>query len=101
MSRSRSLLVWLLLPLLASLSFLALGEPLDGAAQALHLLGYIGADYPASVAAGQVVDPAEYQEQLEFLDVLQGLILALPAQAERAELEQGAAALRQAAELAL
>ena len=43
MSRSRSLLAWLLLPLLASLSFLALGEPLDGAAQALHLLGYIGA----------------------------------------------------------
>jgi high-affinity iron transporter len=96
MSRPRSLLAWLLLPLLANLSFLALGEPLDGAAQALHLLGYIGADYPASVAAGQVVDPAEYQEQQEFLDVLQGLIVALPAKVERVELEQGAAALRQA-----
>lgn len=96
MTRFRSLFSWLMLPLLAGVSLLALGEPLDGAAQALHLLGYIGADYPATVAAGQVVDPGEYQEQLEFLDVLQGLVLALPARAERAELERGVAALRQA-----
>ena len=89
-------LSWLILPLLASLSFLAIGEPLDGAAQALHLIGYIGADYPATVVDGQVVDVSEYQEQLEFLDVLQGLIIALPAQAGRAELEQGVSNLHQA-----
>ncbi|UFQ97975.1 FTR1 family protein [Pseudomonas wenzhouensis] len=89
-------LSWLILPLLASLSFLAIGEPLDGAAQALHLIGYIGADYPATVVDGQVVDVSEYQEQLEFLDVLQGLIVALPAQAGRAELEQGVSNLHQA-----
>ena len=89
-------LSWLILPLLASLSFLAIGEPLDGAAQALHLIGYIGADYPATVVDGHVVDVSEYQEQLEFLDVLQGLIVALPAQAGRAELEQGVSNLHQA-----
>ncbi|MDV5863233.1 cytochrome c/FTR1 family iron permease [Pseudomonas mendocina] len=89
-------LSWSILPLLASLSFLAIGEPLDGAAQALHLIGYIGADYPATVVDGQVVDVSEYQEQLEFLDVLQGLIIALPAQAGRAELEQGVSNLHQA-----
>jgi high-affinity iron transporter len=96
MIRFRFSLSWLMLPLLASLSFFALAEPLDGAAQALHLIGYIGADYPATVADGQVVDAGEYQEQLEFLDVLQGLIVALPAQAGRAELEQGVGELHQA-----
>lgn len=96
MIRFRFPLSWLVLPLLACLSFLAVGEPLDGAAQALHLIGYIGADYPATVADGQVIDAGEYQEQLEFLDVLQGLIVALPAQAGRAGLEQGVADLRQA-----
>src|SRR5690606_37967011 len=95
MTRFRLSLSWLMLPLLACLSFLAVGEPLD-AAQALHLIGYIGADYPATVAAGQVIDTGEYQEQLEFLDVLQGLIVALPAQAGRADLEQDVADLRQA-----
>lgn len=96
MIRFRFSLSWLMLPLLASLSFFALAEPLDGAAQALHLIGYIGADYPATVVDGQVVDAGEYQEQLEFLDVLQGLIVALPAQAGRAELEQGVGELHQA-----
>ncbi|WP_061237349.1 cytochrome c/FTR1 family iron permease [Ectopseudomonas composti] len=96
MIRFRFSLSWLMLPLLASLSFFALAEPLDGAAQALHLIGYIGADYPATVADGQVVDAGEYQEQLEFLDVLQGLIVALPVQAGRAELEQGVGELHQA-----
>ena len=96
MIRFRFSLSWLMLPLLASLSFLTLAEPLDGAAQALHLIGYIGADYPATVAGGQIVDAGEYQEQLEFLDVLQGLVVALPAQAGRAELEQGVRDLHQA-----
>ena len=94
MSRYRSLFSWLMLPLLALGSLAALAEPLDGAAQALHMLGYIGADYPATVADGQVVDAGEYREQLEFIGVLQGLVVALPAKAERAELEQGIAALK-------
>ncbi|RJG12975.1 cystathionine gamma-synthase [Pseudomonas cavernicola] len=95
MFASPRLLLWLL-PLLALFSLNALADPVEGAAQALHLLDYIGADYPATVNAGQVIDEAEYREQLEFLGVLQGLIVALPARAERAELEQGVVGLRQA-----
>jgi high-affinity iron transporter len=70
---------WLLLPVLAVCSLTVMAEPIDGAAQALHLLGYLGADYPATVANGQIIDSGEYREQLEFLTVLQGLIVALPA----------------------
>ncbi|WP_277373210.1 cytochrome c/FTR1 family iron permease [Pseudomonas sp. AA-38] len=96
MSRYRSLLSCLLLSLLALSSLSVQAESSDGAAQALHLLGYIGADYPATVAEGQVLDAGEYREQLEFLGVLQGLVAELPAKAERGELEQGIAALQQA-----
>lgn len=98
MSRYRSLLSCLLLSVLALSSLCAQAESLDGAAQALHMLGYIGADYPATVADGQVVDAGEYREQLEFLGVLKGLVAALPAKGERSGLEQGIAALQQAVE---
>ncbi len=86
----------LLVPVLALCSLAVMAEPIDGAAQALHLLGYLSVDYPATVASGQVVDSAEYSEQLEFLAVLQGLIVALPARDEQPSLQQGVAALRQA-----
>ncbi|MBX8589516.1 cytochrome c/FTR1 family iron permease [Pseudomonas cichorii] len=89
-------MAWLLVPLLALCSFGLLADPVDGAAQALHLLDYIGADYPATVADGKVVDEAEYREQVEFLGALQGLIVALPQRAERDALEQGVAALKDA-----
>lgn len=98
MFSNRSPFVWLMLPLLACLSLFALAEPGEGTAQALHLLGYLGADYPATVNAGQVVDPGEYREQLEFAGVLQGLIVTLPANAGRGELEQGVQRLRGAIE---
>ena len=98
MFSNRSPFAWLMLPLLACFSLFALAEPSEGAAQALHLLGYLGADYPATVNAGQVVDPSEYREQLEFAGVLQGLIVALPANAGRDELEQGVQRLRGAIE---
>lgn len=98
MFSNRSPFAWLMLPLLACFSLFALAEPSEGAAQALHLLGYLGADYPATVSAGQVVDPSEYREQLEFAGVLQGLIVALPANAGRDELEQGVQRLRGAIE---
>ncbi|MNJ36397.1 Ferrous iron permease EfeU precursor [compost metagenome] len=93
--RSR-LLAWLLWPLLALSSTALLADPVENAAKALHLLDYIGADYPATVEAGKVVDDGEYREQLEFTDVLQGLISGLPARAERQTLEQGVVSLRQA-----
>ncbi|WP_136478678.1 FTR1 family protein [Pseudomonas sp. DG56-2] len=90
------LLAWLLWPLLALSSTALLADSVDDAAKALHLIGYIGADYPATVEAGKVVDDGEYREQLEFTDVLQGLISGLPARAEQRALEQGVINLRQA-----
>lgn len=92
------LLGWLLMPLMALCSFSLLADPAEGAAQALHLLSYIGADYPATVVDGKVIDSGEYREQIEFLGVLQGLIVALPARDGQKDLEQGVASLRQAIE---
>ncbi|RMU10489.1 Cytochrome c protein [Pseudomonas syringae pv. coriandricola] len=93
--RSR-FLVWLLVPLLTLCSSIALADPVEGAAQALHLLDYLGADYPTSVADGKVVEAADYQQQIEALTTLQGLVLALPQRAERADLEQAVAQLKNA-----
>ncbi|NWD69426.1 FTR1 family protein [Pseudomonas gingeri] len=89
-------LAWLMLPLFALCSFNLLAETVEGAPQALHLLDYIGADYPPTVQAGQVVDDAEYREQLEFIKVLQGLVAALPVKPEQAGLVQGIEALQAA-----
>ncbi|TVT93214.1 FTR1 family protein [Pseudomonas sp. RGB] len=82
-------LAWLLLPALMSCSFNLLAATAEGAPQALHLLDYIGADYPPSVDAGKVVDESEYREQVEFLGVLQGLVADLPEKPERADLIKG------------
>ncbi|WP_440811391.1 FTR1 family protein [Pseudomonas syringae] len=90
------LLAWLLTPLVTLCSLSALADPVEGAAQALHLLDYLSADYPAAVAEGKVVATAEYQQQLENLTTLQSLILTLPQRAERAELAQGVGELKSA-----
>lgn len=72
-----------------SCSFNLLAATAEGAPQALHLLDYIGADYPPTVEAGKVVDESEYREQVEFLGVLQGLVADLPDKPERAALVKG------------
>lgn len=68
-TRSR-LFAWLpavlLGPVLALCSTLALAESAAEAAKALHLLDYIGADYPPTVQDGKVIDAGEYREQQEF-----------------------------------
>ena len=92
---SRSL-AWLMLPVVALCSFSALADTSDSAGKALHLLDYIGADYPSTVEAGKVIDESEYREQLEFLGVLQGLVSELPAKPEQAELNDGIRRLRTA-----
>ncbi|QVI75499.1 cytochrome c/FTR1 family iron permease [Pseudomonas syringae] len=89
-------LAWLLLPLLALGSCIALADPVEGAAQALHLLDYLGADYPATVADGKVVDTGKYQQQVDNLAALQGLVIALPQRAEREALEQAVTQLKSA-----
>jgi len=94
-SRPR-LLAWLLWPVLALCSTLAMAEAPAEATKALHLLDYIGADYPPTVREGRVVDDAEYREQQEFSSVLAELVKNLPAHAERDALEQSVQALRTA-----
>ena len=96
-SRSR-FLAWLLLPVLALCSLVASANSPEGASQALHLIDYIGADYPPTVENGKVIDETEYREQLEFLAVLKGLIADLPQRPERDELVQGVNALHTAIE---
>ena len=91
------ILAWLL-PALCAVSFGAVADAPVDPSQALHLLSYLAADYPPTVSAGQVLDPTEYKEQLEFSAKLQALLLALPARPERAALEQEIGALRQAIE---
>ena len=96
-ARSR-FLAWLMLPMLALCSFVVSANSPEGASQALHLIDYIGADYPPTVDQGKVIDETEYREQLEFLAVLKGLITDLPERPERAELAQGVNALQTAIE---
>ncbi len=96
MTAPHRFLAWLVLPALMSCSFNLLAATAEGAPQALHLLDYIGADYPPTVDAGRVVDTSEYREQVEFLGVLQGLVADLPAKPERAELVTGVEELRAA-----
>ncbi|WP_248914524.1 FTR1 family protein [Pseudomonas moorei] len=89
-------LAWLFVPLLALCSSHLLADTVEGAPKALHLLDYIGADYPATVQAGKVTDESEYREQLEFTRVLQGLVAAMPDKPEKAGLEQGISVLHAA-----
>jgi high-affinity iron transporter len=79
-------------------SALAQAEAPADATKALHLLDYIGADYPPTVRDGKVVDSGEYREQQEFSGVLAELVKGLPDNPERAALEQGVQGLRQAIE---
>jgi len=88
----------LLFGLLSLFSPSLYATPSNDAAQALHLIDYIAADYPDTVADGAIIDEGEYREQLEFLAHLQGLIAELPSRPQQAELLQGLAELRQAIE---
>ena len=96
-ARSR-FFAWLMLPVLALCSLVVSANSPEGASQALHLIDYIGADYPPTVENGKVIDETEYREQLEFLTVLKGLIEGLPERPERAELARGVNALQAAIE---
>ena len=90
----RRLLRPALLFLVFALSSLQPADAADDAATLVHLLGYIGVDYPETVVDGRVRDAAEYAEQGEFVGRVRALLVKLPDVAERVEL------LRQADELA-
>ncbi|MDF2176718.1 FTR1 family protein [Aliiglaciecola sp. CAU 1673] len=50
----------------------------QGPERILHLLAYVGVDYPMTVADGRVVDEGEYAEQVEFARVAEEILLQLP-----------------------
>lgn len=45
---------------------------------AIHLLDYVGSDYPGAVRDGKVANPTEFEEQLEFSGQVVTLLSALP-----------------------
>ncbi len=63
---------------------------------ALHMLDYIGVDYPEFVQDGVVKDAAEYAEQLEFASEVHAVFERLPDTPARAGMLEQAGALRQA-----
>lgn len=68
----------------------------DKAQTIVHMLDYIGVDYPEFVRDGNVLDEGEYAEQLEFATQSLALLQQLPAQPEQAALVDKAQALRSA-----
>jgi len=65
----------------------------DQAPAIVHMLGYIGVDYPGTVSNGKVADAAEYAEQREFAGRVRELLGKLP------DAPQKPALLKQAGEL--
>jgi high-affinity iron transporter len=65
----------------------------DPYAPILHLLDYLGVDYPEAVKDGKAADQGEYDEQLEFSANVRAMIGELPARPERAGLEAEAVRL--------
>lgn len=76
------------------LAFAAASDWRESAQTAVHMLDYIGVDYPEFVQDGKVLNEAEYREQLEFAGQVQALIAQLPGNPKRAQLENTAARLR-------
>ena len=65
----------------------------DPFAPILHMLDYLGVDYPEAVKDGKVADQGEYDEQVEFSTNVRAMIGELPARPERAGLEVAATRL--------
>ncbi|WP_309566751.1 cytochrome c/FTR1 family iron permease [Methylobacillus flagellatus] len=67
----------------------------EKAQTAVHMLDYVSVDYPEFVQGGEVLNPEEYEEQLEFATQSANLISELPAVTQQAELLKQAAKLRE------
>jgi high-affinity iron transporter len=65
----------------------------DAAPMVLHLLDYIAVDYAGAVDNGRVKSEDEFKEMTEFAGQAVALTKTLPANAQRAQLEEGASAL--------
>ncbi len=85
----------LLLVLVADLHDIAMAAPTDDekAQTIVHMLDYLGVDYPQTVRDGQVINPEEYTEQREFATQVITLLGELPAVPEQAMLLQQARGL--------
>lgn len=53
----------------------------------VHILDYIGGDYPGAVENGKITNPAEYEEQLELLASAKKILLADAALSNREDLK--------------
>lgn len=87
---------WLMIVLLVvGLHSIAMAEPTDEekAQTIVHMLDYLGVDYPQTVQNGQVINREEYAEQREFAAQVVTLLGELPAAPEQAMLLQQARAL--------
>ncbi|HEY8554473.1 MAG TPA: c-type cytochrome, partial [Burkholderiales bacterium] len=77
----------------------AVAQPVDWrerAQTAIHMLDYVGVDYPEFVRDGKVLDEEEYQEQLEFTQQVVAILQELPENPRRAALVAAAERLAQA-----
>ena len=70
------------------------GTPLEDAQNIVHMLDYVGVDYPVFVQDGRILDEAEYAEQLEFAGQVEALLGTLPDHPEQAALIKAAGALK-------
>ena len=87
---------WLTIVLLVvSLHGVAMAAPTDAekAQTIVHMLDYLGVDYPQTVRDGQVINREEYAEQREFAAQVITLLGDLPATPEQAMLLQQSRAL--------
>lgn len=87
---------WLVVVLLvANLQGIALAMSTDEekAQTIVHMLDYLGVDYPQTVQDGQVINGEEYAEQREFATQVITLLGKLPAAPEQAMLSQQARVL--------
>ncbi len=67
----------------------------DTGRELVHLLDYVSVEYPQWVKEGRVVNPAEYQEQVEFSQRARAMVAGLPANAARERLARAADVLAQ------
>lgn len=74
----------------------ALAAAAPGAERTLHLLSYIGVDYPNTISDGQVVDQGEYAEQAEFSRAVTELLQNLPKKSQSQTLLSQSQALSKA-----
>ena len=57
-------------------------------ASILHILDYVGVDYPGVIQDGKIANPVEYKEQQEFADRLTSLVDQLPKSEQAATMQE-------------